>query len=141
MSKNSIVFKDVIFYLRWYNVRRWSSHISKKSSFVSFHSFLGKFNEWHKGPARVKLAKYDNVEWGENCHYASTFWMTPSLICYFIVILFYIERKWRRMRNLAIILPLKSELPGKFQRFNTWWKYRKLKKSWISKNFNWNEKL
>ena len=47
-----------------------------------------------------------------------TFWMAPCLICYFIVILFYIERKWLLMRNLATILPLKSKLSGKFQPFN-----------------------
>ena len=47
-----------------------------------------------------------------------TFWMAPCLNCYFIVILFYIERKWLFMRNLARILPLKSKLSGKFQRFN-----------------------
>ena len=46
-----------------------------------------------------------------------TFWMAPCLICYFIVKLFYIERKWLLMRNLATILPLKSKLCGKFQRF------------------------
>ena len=44
--------------------------------------------------------------------------MAPCLICYFIVILFYIERKWLLMRNLATILPLKSKLSGKFQPFN-----------------------
>ena len=48
-----------------------------------------------------------------------TFWMTPCLICYFIVILFYIERKWLFMRNVAIIVPLKSKSSGKFQRFST----------------------
>ena len=48
-----------------------------------------------------------------------TFWMTPCLICHFIVILFYIERKWLFMRNVAIIVPLKSKSSGKFQRFNT----------------------
>ena len=31
--------------------------------------------------------------------------MNPCLICYFIVILFYIEKKWLVMRNLATILP------------------------------------
>ena len=45
LSKNSCVFKDVIFYLLWYNVIRWSSHIFKKSSFLSFYSFLVKFRE------------------------------------------------------------------------------------------------
>ena len=46
------------------------------------------------------------------------FWMVPRLICYFFVILFYIEGKWLLMRNVAKILPLKSKLSGKLQRFN-----------------------
>ena len=33
VSKNSIVLKDLIFYLLWYNVIRWRCHICKKSSF------------------------------------------------------------------------------------------------------------
>ena len=40
VSKNSVVSKDIIFYLFWYNAIRWNSHICKKSSFLSFHSFL-----------------------------------------------------------------------------------------------------
>ena len=48
-----------------------------------------------------------------------TFWMAPSLICFFIVVFFSIERKWLLMRSLATILPLKSKLSRKFQRFNT----------------------
>ena len=67
-----------------------------------------------------------------------TFWMASCLICYFIVILFYIERTWLPMRNLAIILPLKSELSGKFQRFNAIDEsINLLKNSWISKNFDY----
>ena len=45
--------------------------------------------------------------------------MALSLICFFIVGFFYIERKWLLMRSLATILPLKSKLSQKFQRFNT----------------------
>ena len=41
-----------------------------------------------------------------------TFWMSPCLICYFIIISFYIERKL--FQNLAIILPLKSKLSENF---------------------------
>ena len=41
-----------------------------------------------------------------------TFWMAPCLICYFIIISFYIERKL--FQNLAIILPLKSKLSENF---------------------------
>ena len=46
-----------------------------------------------------------------------TFSMVPWLNC-FIVTLSYIERKLLFMTNLATILPLKSKLSGKFQRFN-----------------------
>ena len=45
--------------------------------------------------------------------------MAPSLICFLTVIFFYIERKSLLMGSLAIILPLKSKLSWKFQRFNT----------------------
>ena len=39
-------------------------------------------------------------------------------------------------------LPLESKLSGKFQRFSAIdGGIKKLKKSWISKNFNQNEKL
>ena len=44
--------------------------------------------------------------------------MAPCLICYFVVILFYIQRKWLLMRNLARMLHLKSKLSEKFQCFN-----------------------
>ena len=61
--------------------------------------------------------------------------MTAYLICYFIVILFYIEKRWLLMRNLATILPLKSKLCGKFQLFNAIdGRIEMLKNSWNSKN-------
>ena len=47
-----------------------------------------------------------------------TFCMAPWLICCLFVTLFYIEKKQLLMRNLATVLPLKSKLSGKFQRFN-----------------------
>ena len=51
-----------------------------------------------------------------------TFWMVPYLICLFFVsffvILFYIEREWLLVWNVAPILPLKSNLSWKFQRFS-----------------------
>ena len=34
VSKNSVQFKDVIFYFRWNNVIRWSSHICKRFSLI-----------------------------------------------------------------------------------------------------------
>ena len=52
----------MIFYLRWYNVIRWSSHICKRSSFLSFYSFLVKFSEWHRGSGGVKLTKLHGVK-------------------------------------------------------------------------------
>ena len=52
-------------------------------------------------------------------------------------LLFYYHILWLLKRNLAIILPLKSKLSGKFQRFNAIdGNIEMLKYSWISKNFN-----
>ena len=46
------------------------------------------------------------------------------------------------MRNLVTILPLKSKLSGKFQRFNVIdGNMEMMKNNWISKNFNENEKF
>ena len=45
VSKNWIVSQDVFFYLLWYNAIGWSSHIRKKSSFLSFSSFFVKFSK------------------------------------------------------------------------------------------------
>ena len=36
VSKTSVVYQDVIFYLIWYTVIRWSCRIHKKFSFLSF---------------------------------------------------------------------------------------------------------
>ena len=71
VSKNTFVSKDAIFYLLWYNVIRWSNHICRKSSFLSFYSFLMKFSEWNRGSDRWKLTKHDKVELVEKCYYAS----------------------------------------------------------------------
>ena len=61
-------------------------------------------------------------------------WMVPCLICCFIVTLFHIERKWLLIRNSTIILPLKSKLSAKFQRFNAIdGSIKMLKISWIWK--------
>ena len=64
------------------------------------------------------MTKCNKVIWGETslCKWHTYFWMTPYLIWYFLAIIFYIERKWLLMRNLATILSLKSKLCGKFQR-------------------------
>ena len=61
-------------------------------------------------------------------------WMVPCLICCFIVTLFHIERKWLLIWNSTIILPLKSKLSAKFQRFNAIdGSIKMLKISWIWK--------
>ena len=44
VCKNSSMSKDTIFYLLWYNVIRWSSHINRKSSFLSFDCLLFLLN-------------------------------------------------------------------------------------------------
>ena len=44
--------------------------------------------------------------------------MAQWIICCFMVILLHIKTMWRYKRNLATILPLKSKLSEKFQRFN-----------------------
>ena len=63
-----------------------------------------------------------------------TFCMAPWLICCLFFTLLYIERKWLLMRNLATVLPLKSKLSGKFQRFNAVnGSMEILINSWISK--------
>ena len=58
------------------------------------------------------------MEWKMSLCNWHTFWMAPSLICFFIVVFFYIERKWLLLRSLATVLPLKSKFSPKFQRFN-----------------------
>ena len=66
VPKKSIVSKDVIFYLLWYNMIHWSSHICQKSSFLSFYSFLVKFSELHKGSDKVKLISVTNLNGVKN---------------------------------------------------------------------------
>ena len=63
-----------------------------------------------------------------------TFWMAPFLIFYFIVILFYIERKWLLMRNLTTILPFVSNCLEHFSasilllKVSKYWKIVELRK-------------
>ena len=93
---------------------------AKKSSFFSFYSFLVKFTEWHgKWWSKIDKVWQNWIGWKMPLCKWHTFWMAPSLICYFIVVFFYVERKWLLMGNLSTILPLKSKLSPKFQRFNT----------------------
>ena len=59
--------------------------------------------------------------------------MVPWLICFFIIILFYIRRNWLFGGNLATVLPLKSNLFGKFHLFNAIdGSIKMLKYSWLS---------
>ena len=82
--------------------------ICKKRSFLLFYTLLVKFRDKHRG----NIEEYWQNWMGQKMPLYKwyTFWMTPWLICYFIVNLFIIERKWLLMRN--------SKLPRKFQRFN-----------------------
>ena len=66
-----------------------------------------------------------------------TFWMPLCLICYFIFILFYIERDWLFARNSVTILSSKPKLSGQFHRVNAIeGSIEMLINSWISKNVN-----
>ena len=65
-----------------------------------------------------------------------TFCMAPWLMFCLFVTLLYIERKWLLMRNLATVLPLKSKLFGKSQRFSAVnGSMKMLINSWITKKF------
>ena len=77
VSKNSIVYHDVIFYLLWYNMIRSSSHIRKNSSFLF-----------------VKLTKCDKFEWGEKCHYQVTYFLNGPIfnLLFFCHIVLYWEK-------------------------------------------------
>ena len=131
VSKNAIVSKHVIFYLLRYNVIKWSSHIYRKYSFLSFHSLLFLVNN---------TGKVTELNWQcetlVNGMMQVTYCMVLGLICCLFVTLLYIERKWLLMRDLATVLPSKSKLSGKFQRFNTVnGSMEMLINSWISKKF------
>ena len=115
------LFTNTSVYTKWYAE---AAIYAKNLLFFSFYSFLVKFSEWHSGSVRVKLTKCEKVKMGWKMPLCKrhTFWMTSCLIwliCHFIAILFYTERKWLLMKNVAIIVPLKSKSSGKFQRFNT----------------------
>ena len=101
VSKNSIVSKDMIFYLLWHNVLLWNSHIYKKSSFLSFYSFLFLVNNTGKWQSKIARVWQKWMGWKMPLCKLHIFWMAPCLICYFIVLLFYIEWKWLLLRNLT----------------------------------------
>ena len=133
---------------RWYSeAAKYAKNLLSTLSIVSWWSLMND-----RGSVRVKLTKCDKVEWSEKCHYANDIlfeWLHVWFVFY--CILFYIERKWLLMRNFAIILPLKSKLSEKFQRFNTIDEsigcvlgayHFQFQKSWDSQNewgfFEWN---
>ena len=133
---------NAIFYLLWYNVIHWSNHTYKKSSFLSFNNLLFSVNNTGKVMSKTDKVWYRWREWKMPLCKLHTFWMAAWLICCFIVMFFYIERKWLLMRNIATILPLKSKFSGKFQCFSAIdGSIEMLKNSWISKNLNQNEKF
>ena len=80
------------------------------------------------GTDRVTLTKWhrwNGMEWKMRSCKWHDFWMSLWLICCFIVIFFYIERKWPK-RKLVITLPLKSKLSGKLLGYQ--WNYQNSKK-------------
>ena len=141
MSKNSIVFSDVTFFLRWYNVIHWSSHIYKKSSFLSFYSFLVKFSElMAQGKCYSKIEKVRQSWMGlkmPSCkwhNFGPMFNNGPmfNLLFYCHIILYWEKVSFHKKFSHNI-----SKLSGKFQRFNTIDESIKIQKNiWISKNVN-----
>ena len=135
VPKNVIVPKDAIFYLTditWYA----EAAIYKKSSFLSFHSLL--FLVSNTGEVKVKLTQmwHRRMCWKMPLCKWHTFWKVPWLICCFLIILFYAERKSFLMRNLAS-LTLEVQIAWKISEFRCyWWKYQMLKYSWISESFS-----
>ena len=67
-TKNLLFFHSIISYFYWITQRRWK---------CEFDKVWQRWMRW-----KMPLCKWH------------TFWMFPWLICCFIVILFYIERKW-----------------------------------------------
>ena len=92
VSKSSVVSKDVVFFLFWYNLIRWSSHICKKISFLSFYSFLVKFIEWHSVSDGVKWTKCDKDEWCKKYDYSIAYFLNNpmfNLLFYCHIILYW----------------------------------------------------
>ena len=106
----------MIFYLLWSNVIPWSSHIYKKTSFLSFHCLIFSVNN----TGETIESNWQNVIHVElngikNSIMQLTFFldgpMANSLFYFF-------KKKWLLNKNLVLILLLNPKLSGKFQRFN-----------------------
>ena len=106
--------KDAICYLLWYSAIRWSNHIYNWQNVTQVNGMKNAIMQvtYFLNNPMVNLLFY--------CH-----------------IILHWERKWLLMRYLAAILPLKSELSGKFLRFIAFnGSIKMLKYSWIFKNFS-----
>ena len=105
----------MIFYLRWYNVICWSSHICRKSFSLPFYSFLMKFCEWHRESGTVMQ-------------------VTCFLIGPMFNLLFYchmIERKWFLWEIYE-----KKFLWEKYRNTKKYWNFEKFQLKWkIVKHF------
>ena len=115
-ASTSIASKEgfsISFDVKWHAE---SAIYAKKSSFLSFHSFLllSRSN-------RVKFTEFDKGEWGEKCHYASDILFNCSHVSFVILLSYYFILSecgflWEFLPTLLdTILPLKSKLSEKFQ--------------------------
>ena len=100
---------------------------------ITWYAEAAIYATHEKWLSKTDNARQSGIEWKLSLCKWHTFWMAQCLICCFILMLYYIEKKWILMRYLATILPLKFNLSGKFLRFNTIDRSMEmLKISWIS---------
>ena len=130
------VSKDTIFYLLWYNVIRWSSHIYEKS-FLSFHSLLFlENNTWKLIEQNWYKVGHRWMGWKKAIMQVTCFLNSPmvNFLFYCHIILYW--KKVTFYENFSQNTTIEVQIVWKisaFQRY--WWKYQMLKNSWISKNF------
>ena len=110
----------MIFYLLWYNVIPWSSHIYKKTSFLSFHCLIFSVNN----TGETIESNWQNVIHVElngikNSIMQLTFFldgpMANSLFYFF-------KKKWLLNKNLVLILLLIPNCLENFSVSITAWK-------------------
>ena len=93
VSRNSVVFKNVIIYILWLNVMCWSRNICEKSSFASFYSFLVTFSEWDQGgDCKIDKVWQSWIGWKMPLCKWHTFWMTPCFTIFYCYIILYWEK-------------------------------------------------